>query len=187
MSTLSKTLVSLVLALAITGAIYGAYRHADSLFASVHGIFGVSSQGSTGSTARQFNVFGVNLASAGANATSSSVLNNTGNDLYVTAVKAGCENVGTSKTAYTGAGLSALTFSVGTTSTAAPAVVPTNLIGGSAFTVATASPYFLLASSTNGAAGSNGIGIWPANSYMTFFTNATNTAVCSFSVDAFSS
>lgn len=146
-----------------------------------------SPQGSTGSTARQYSIFGVNLAAPGANATSSSIQNNTSNDIYVTAVKIACEGVGTSKTAYTGAGLAALTMSVGTTSTAAPAAVPTNLIGGSAYTIATGTVNFLLASSTNGNALANFTGIWPAGSYMTFFSNATNTAVCTVGVDGTSS
>ena len=137
----------------------------------------------------------INLASAGANATSSSILNTSTNDYYVTAIKAGCEAVGTSLTAYTGAGLSVLTLSVGTSTTPAPVVVPSNLIGP-ALTIATSSKFFAVASSTavggttsgnTGNASLVGAQIWPAGSYMTFWFNATNTAICSVGVDVFSS
>lgn len=152
------------------------------LYASHNSVqLGTSPQGSTGSTARQYNVYGVNLASAGTNATSSSILNSTGNDLYVTAIKAGCEGVGSSPS------VSSLTLSVSTTSTAAPAAVGTNLVGGSALTIATATPRFVAASSTVTTGSGSALNIWPAATYMTFQTNATNTAVCTFGVDAFSS
>lgn len=154
---------------------------------TIESIAGTTVQGSTGSTARQFNVYGVNLAAPGANATSSSILNTTGNDLYITSVKSGCENVGTSKAAYSGTGgIAALTFSVATTSTAAPIAQGANTLNGGTFTIATSSVYFTSASSTAVQSGSF-TAIWAAGSYLTFFTNATNTAVCTFGVDAFSS
>lgn len=149
--------------------------------------FGTSTQGSTGQTAKQYSVLGVNLVAPGANATSSSIQNNTGDDLYVTGLKVGCEGVGTSKTAYTGTGLALLTLSVGTSSTASPAVAPTNLIM-SAVTIATSTVDFTLASSTAATPGnSTYLNIWNAGSYMTFATNATNTAVCTYGVDVTSS
>lgn len=149
--------------------------------------FGSTTQGATGSIARQYNVYGVNLAAPGANATSSSLFNATGQDLYTTTVKVGCENVGTSKAAYTGGGLAALQMTVGTSSSAAPAAAPTNALLAGAVNIGTSTPYFVMASSTNGAISATGIAVWPAGSYMTFWFNATNTAVCTVGVDAFTS
>jgi hypothetical protein len=151
---------------------------------------GTSPSGSTGQSARQYNAYGVNLATPGANGTSTSILNNSGNDLYVTALKVGCENVGTSKTAYTGAGLTnaGLTVNVGTTSTAAPASVAyTFPVTGSAFALSTSTTNLEVSSSTLLIATSSNAAVWNAGTYMTFFVNATNTATCTFGVDAFSS
>lgn len=148
-------------------------------------------QGGTFNTAKFYGV-AVNLAAPGANATSSSIQNTTGNDLYVTAIKAGCENVGTSQTAYTGAGLSKLLMTAATSSTAAPATNSnTNTVGSTAMTIGTSTAQFAEASSTasNGTTPGSSLinNIWLAGSWMTFTTNATNTAQCTFGVDAFSS
>lgn len=174
-----KVIIGAVVAIAIAGAYY---------FPQVSASFGQSTQGGTGTTARQYNVFGVNLAAPGANATSSSILNNTGVDIYPVAIDVGCEGVGTSKTAYTGAGLAALTLSVGTSSTAAPAAVPANLLVNG-YTIGTSTANFTMASTTSviGNTAATGIGIWPAGSYMTFWFNATNTAICTVGVTGFSS
>ena len=171
-----KIVFGVVIAVIAGVAIYGAY-----LYPNIPVSFGASTQGTTGQTAKQYNVYGVNLAAPGANATSSSILNNTGNDLYPTQVIVGCEGVATSKTAYTGAGLATLTFSVGTTSTAAPAAAPSNLLVN-AYVIGTSTANFVMASTTSvtGNTAATGVGIWPAGSYMTFQTNATNTAVCTF-------
>jgi hypothetical protein len=177
-----KIVSTVVIAVILGVSIYGAYQY-PKLPVS----FGTSTQGGTGSTARQFNVYGVNLAAPGNNATSSSVLNNTGNDLYVTGVKIGCEGVGTSKTAYTGTGLAALTVTVGTTTFAATSSASLTPIA-TAITMATGSVDFLSASSTQILAGNaQYLDIWNAGTYMNFFTNATNTAVCTFGVDTTSS
>ena len=151
--------------------------------------FGTSAAGSTGTTARQYNIYGVNLAAPGPNATSSSLLNSTGQDIYPTMVDVGCEQVQTSKTAYTGSGLAALTLSVGTSSTAAPNVVPGNLLVN-AYVIGTSTGNFVMASTTSvtgNTASTTGIGIWPNGTYLTFWFNATNTAVCTVGVSAFSS
>lgn len=155
--------------------------------------FSSTTQGATGNTARQANIYGVNLATPGANATSSSILNPTGQDVYITAFKAGCTGIGSSNTAYTGSGLAALTVKLATTSTAAPAnITNANLIGGAGVIIATSTPQFMIASTTSAgtaaAPGSGAIyGIWTANSYITFQVNATNSAVCTFGVDYFQS
>lgn len=125
----------------------------------------------------------ISMAAPGANATSTSILNTTGNDLYITGEKLLCENVGTSKTAYTGAGLASVTFTAATSSTAAPAInANTNTLP--VMTLATSSVQFTLSSSTAGTPG-NGLvsNLWLAGSYLTFFANATNTANCTVGVD----
>lgn len=148
--------------------------------------FGSSTQGSTNTTAKQASVLGVALATPGANATSTSILNPAGQDVYVTSFKVGCERVATSLTAYTGTGLATLTVTAATSSTAAPAA-NTNANAAGLITIATSTVQFVESSSTASAGNSAINYIWAAGSYMTFTTNATNTAVCSFGIDYFSS
>ena len=151
---------------------------------------GATTQGSTFSNAKQGSVV-VSLANPGANATSSSVLNPSTSDWYITAVKAACEGVGSSNTAYSGAGLAALTLKIATTSTAAPAANGnTNLVGTAALTIATTTAQFVISSSTAGIGLGNTTSIsniWAAGSYETFTFNATNTAACTVGLDYFSS
>jgi hypothetical protein len=148
--------------------------------------FGSTPAGNTFNTAKQASIV-VSLLNA-----TSSILNSSGNDYYITAVKAGCENVGTSQTVFTGAGLAKLLLSVATTSTANPSAQGTNLIGQTTLTISTSTPQFVVASSTT-SSGTTSIGssvinnIWPTGSYITFTTNATNTAACTLGVDYFSS
>lgn len=117
-------------------------------------------------------------------ATSTSVLNSDASDRYVTSFEVGCQSVGTSLTAVTGAGLISLQISAATTSTSAPAVVSnTNLVGGGVMVIATSTPQFVEASSTASTAVPNTgrstiANVWSAGSYMTFWSNATNTAAC---------
>lgn len=128
----------------------------------------------------------VNLANPGANGTSTSILNPSATDYFVTGISVGCENVGTSKTAYTGTGLAALTLTVATSATAAPATnANTNVVNEN--TLGTSTPQFVVSSTTpaTGVVGTNGI--WAAGSYMTFTTNATNTALCTFGVNVLGS
>lgn len=181
---MTKYILSFVGALVIAAAIYGAYQYPQ-----VPQILGTTSQGGQSSTANYYSV-AANLASPGANATSSSILNTSTNDRYVSSIKTGCGNVGSSKTAYTGAGLAALTLSVATSSTAAPATNGnTNYVGGGSITIGTSTAQFAISTSTIGASvGSNAAYImWKAGSYMTFTFNATNTAACTVGVEAFSS
>ena len=180
------TLIPAGIAIVLLAAVIGGYFFPKS---SIVEIAGSSPQGSTFSSAK-FAGVAVNLAAPGANATSSSVLNTSGQDVYITDLKIGCEGVGTSKTAYTGAGLASLTVKVSTSSTAAPAAVSSTLINGATFTLSTSTPFFTLASSTVGTVGtgsSNWQLIWSAGSYLTFQTNATNTAQCTFGANYISS
>lgn len=174
-------IASLVVVLAIFGAYFFPRPVKQSVLAG-------SPQGATFNSSFQASVV-ASLASPGANATSSSVYNGSGSDYYITAIKAGCESVGTSKTAYSGGGLASLQLSVGTSTASAPAVIPTNLVGGGAVVIGTSTATFVISTSTSG--GANGTpsayAIWPNGSYMTFWANATNTATCTFGVDYFSS
>lgn len=151
---------------------------------------GASATGSTFNTAK-FAGITASLASVGANGTSTSILNTDANDRYVTSLKAACQGIGTSQTAYSGTGLVALKLTVGTTTTSAPATIPTANLIANAVTVATATPILVIASSTaitpNAGSNSGNIAalndLWAAGSYLTFWVNATNTAVCTFGVD----
>ena len=142
---------------------------------------GASPAGSTFGDAKQA-MIAINLAAPGANATSTSILNSDGNDRFITSEEVSCEGVGTSKTAYTGAGLASLTLTVATSSTAAPASnANSNTLP--VITIATSTAYFGIASSTVGAPGNSSVSnVWAANSDLTFTANATNTALCTVGV-----
>ena len=183
MTTISKSL----LAFAVVGALAGliAFFNVSPFRTAVENTFGASPAGTTSQTAKYFSVV-ANLGLPGANATSSSVLNSSANDLYVTSFKVGCEALGTSRTAYTGTGLVGLTVTAATSSTASPAS-NSNTNSAGLITIGTSTPNFVESSST-ASTGSNSVNyIWSAGSYMTFTTNATNTAACTFGVEAFSS
>lgn len=186
MSTIQKWIAALIVTVAIAGAYF--FPQSQTI---IQQLAGASPAGTTGQTAKLFTVV-ANLSAPGANATSSSILNTSANDYYINAIKAGCEVVGTSRTAYTGAALAALTLTVSTTTTSAPAAAGANIVGSTAMTLGTSTPQFVEASSTasNGATtpGSALVNnIWASGSYLTFQTNATNTAQCTFGVEAFSS
>lgn len=188
MTTFSKSL----LAFAVVGALAGiiAFFNFSPFHDAVMSVGGTSASSTNLNTAKFAGIAGINLASAGtagatgANGTSTSILNPSATDVYVTSIKAGCQGVGTSKTAYTGTGLLALTLSVSTTSTAGPTAVGTNLVAGAALTLGTSTTQFVIASTTAAAPGNAAISVvWPAGSYLTFQTNATNTAMCTFGAD----
>lgn len=141
-----------------------------------------SSAGATFNTAKYAGVV-ANLATPGANGTSTSIRNTDSGNRYVTGLRYGCSGIGTSQTAYTGAGLASLQLTVGTTTTAAPAVIPASpFLVANALVIATSSVNTAAGSSTPTVALGNAT-IWPAGSYMTFWVNATNTAACTFGVD----
>lgn len=184
MTLIQKSILALVGVIVLVGA-YGGYRY---LFApAVQPVVSTSTQGSTENTSRRATI-AVLLAAPGANATSSTILNASPNDYYVNSLDVGCEKIGTSQTAYTGAGLASLTATFATSSTAAPSAIPSsNSIG--VLTVATSSAFWGVSSSTlsgpNGVTGSTNI--WASGSYLTITFNATNTASCEVGVGYFSS
>lgn len=116
-----------------------------------------------------------------ATATSSAIVNTDSNDRYVISTEAACTGVGTSKTAYTGTGLSALTLQIGTSSAATP-FNSAAAVSGAGITLATSSVNFYLASSTIVTGTSSNAMTWAAGTTMYFVVNATNTAACTFGV-----
>lgn len=146
-----------------------------------------SPTGSTFSTAKTALV-AINLANPGSTGTSTSILNTDSNDRYITSVEAGCTGVGTSKSAYAGVGLAALTLTMATSSTAAPATNGNVNTLQSIITIGTSTPNFVISSSTAGGVGNNLVSnIWASGSYLTITSNATNTAVCTAGVKYFGS
>lgn len=179
MTSTTKAFLALVGAAIIGLAIYGAYQFPVAPEATVS-----STAGSTFSFAKYAGVR-ADLSAPGSTGTSTSVYNSDSSERYITGIRSGCSLVGTSRTAYTGAGLAALLFSAATSSTASPAVqTNTNKVGGGDVTVGTSTPNYAVATSSATGSGSNAVyNIWPAGSYLTFTTNATNTAQCTFGVD----
>lgn len=181
----TKIIAAIVIALVVAGGVLGGYLYL--LSKPQPQLASATPQGGTTSSALFYSV-AANLGAPGANATSSTVFNLSGSDLYITSVTAGCENVGTSQTAYTGAPLSALTLSVATSSTAAPATNSnTNLVGGGTITIGTSTTQYTIASTTATIGSPKVYNLWAAGSALDFTTNATNTAQCTFGVNAFSS
>lgn len=146
--------------------------------------FGASAVGSTFQVANQYGVT-INFATA----TTTYIQNTSAVDRYISATKVGCEGVGSSQTAYTGTGLASWQLTVATSSTNVSGTAPS--LGAAAltnaFVLGTSTTNLLVASSTLLTATSSNAAIWPAGSYLAFQTNATNTAVCTVSVDAFGS
>lgn len=129
----------------------------------------------TGATFNSAKVAAIVAAPATASATTTSILNSDANDRYITSTFAYCGGLGSSQTAYTGAGLANLTLKAATTSTAAPAALTnTNLVMN--VNIATTTP------NTSAVATSTFVSAinqrWAAGSYLTFEFNATNTAAC---------
>lgn len=129
--------------------------------------------GSTFGTAK---IAEVEMTPATASATSTFILNSDASDRYIESSNVVCSGVGTSLTAYTGAGLAALLVQMATSSatTAGP-------IGNSNYasniTVSTSTVVSYNASTTEGViAGTSRR--WPAGAYLGIFWNATNTAAC---------
>lgn len=175
----SKHIVAIVIAAVLGIALIGAYYYPQAGEQAVE-----SSAGTTFNSAKYAGKVAL-LTTPGANGTSTSILNSDAYDRIVTNVRSACQGVGTSLTAYSGTGLAALTLTIATSSTAAPATNGnTNSVGGGAVTIGTSTANWAVATSSATGAGSNAVyNTWAAGSYLTFTTNATNTATCTFGVD----
>jgi hypothetical protein len=169
--------IKILLAVVGIAAIVGGYFYPKFAFV------GGAPTGSTYGTQKQASIV---FAPATGSATSTSILNTDSTDRMVTIVQNVCGGVGTSQTAYTGAGLASLTLKAATTTTSAPAIVSnTNLV--ESIVISTSTSDFVMASSTSsGLVGTSAASLgslrWPTNTYLTFFTNATNTAICTVGV-----
>lgn len=179
MSVTFKALVASVCAILIGFAIVGAYQYPKQL----HLAGAASPAGSTFNTAK-FAGVSIDLSSPGANGTSTSITNTDATDRYITSTDLGCQSVGSSRSANTGAGLTSLglTLSVGTTTTAAPASFSTWAAVASSGALSTSTPAFAIASSTATTATTTNADIWHSGEFLTFFFNATNTARCTIGV-----
>lgn len=178
MTTLGKSIFALIGAVIIGGFIWGSYSYPKQVMQQQ---FVGSPAGSTFNTAK-FAGSTADLSTPGTTGTTTSILNGEASTRLVTGVRAACDGLGTSKTAYTGTGLATLTLSVGTSSTAnantigATAKVLTNGV------ISTSSTMTSFASTTVDLA-SQSATLWHSGEYMNFQTNATNTAACTFGVD----
>lgn len=167
--------LKLVLLVVVAAAIVGAYYYPKAAIRA-----GQSVVGATFSTQR---VALIASAPATGSATTTSVQNTDTQDRMIRSVEVACGGIGTSKTAYTGAGLAALQLSFATSSTAAPATNSNTNNVGNTLTIATGTPDFVLSSSTPSIAGNVfAFDRWKAGSYLTATWNATNTAACTIGV-----
>lgn len=179
MKTSTKAFFALVGALLVGMAIYGGYQY--PIYHAPSGQ--VQSSAGTNYNSAKFAGTTISLATPGAGATSTSILNTDSVDRIVTTFKVGCEGVGTSQTAYTGAGLASLQVSIGTTTAANPSSFLSSAAIALNYVLGTSTPALIVASSTLATATSSLASIWPAGTYETFFFNATNTAACTIGLD----
>lgn len=145
---------------------------------------GASPTGSTFTQQKQLAIT-MNLASG----TSTSVQNTGSTDVYLTTFNLACTGVGSSQTAYTGAGLANLTVKAATTSTSfssntptSNTAVPNSNLSLTTTNIATSSATTVVSSSSIQDITTSFM-IIPAGAYLTFITNATNTATCTFGAE----
>lgn len=167
-----KIILSAVAALVITGAIWGAYQYPKAP---------EQSAGTTSGTGNSYHMATFAFNPTTASATTSSILNSDSQDRIVLSSYVSCSGVGTSQTAYTGAGLANLTFTIATTSTANPAA-----LGNTAYVLqqnlATSTTESSVASTSISKFATGNAFRWQAGTYMTVSSNATNTAACVVSI-----
>lgn len=147
----------------------------------------VNSFGAASPTGSTFNNAKIAMATVDLSAvagTSTAILNGDVSDRIVSEGLFDCNTVGTSRTFSTGAGLSALTFTISTSSSATNNTnVNTNYILQT--DVATTSTELYSASGTPGLTGTAAIRRWATGSYLIIGSNATNTANCTIGVKYF--
>lgn len=117
------------------------------------------------------------------NGTSTSILNSGGSDRAITSVVAYCSNIGTSQNFLVGNTAPTLvsngwTLLVATTSVANQGLQANANYIANTFVATTTSTYFTATSTEGVIAYANRI--WPTGSYLTFNSNATNTATCTY-------
>lgn len=133
-----------------------------------------TSSTSTFSTAK---IAEIGFAPTTASATTSvTLLNTDSTDRVITSAFAYCSGVGTSQTYLTGTGLSALTFTMGTSSNTSNSN-PTTVANAFIVTVSTSTPYSYVSSTTTPYP-NDATRTWASGSYLLINANATNTASC---------
>lgn len=165
-----------ILGLVLVVSIYGAYEY--PLAKETLGNAPVGTQFGT------MKIASINWSLTSGGATTTSVYNNDLNDRYIESSFLACDTVGTSKTAYSGAGLAALIIRAATTTTAAPTIVTNTNYAANYASVATSTAVLLTSSSTEGVL-TGYSRVWPSQTYLSFFSNATNTAQCTAGVKYF--
>lgn len=171
MDTSLKAALALIGALIVGGAILGAYQYPKQ----VQPTLGSAAVGTTFGTQKIAQIVWQPSTDA---ASSTSLYNSDSNDRIVESVYYSCTGLTTSSTA-----VAALLFKAATTSTSAPATgigTNTNLLLGT--TVATSTSELYVASTTPGLATSAFVRRWAAGSYLTFNSNALQSAVCNIGV-----
>ena len=174
MKTSIKILIAVVIALVVGAAVeyFVTQEPVNTLAISPVGTIGTSGK-----------YYSQTLSLATAAGTTTSMFNNSGVDFAARAVDVMCQTVGTSKTAYSGAGLAAVVFKMATSSTnTVTGNVPdinTNYLAN--ITIGTSTVDSYNATSTEGViAGTSKI--WPNQTYLIISSNATNTASCAVGV-----
>lgn len=175
-----KNVIAIIAALIVVGGVIGSYFYPQNEVKTV--MLAGSPAGSTFNNAKFAGVV-VSLQSTTTNGTSTSLLNSDASDRYVVAVRAACEGLGTSKSVGAGAGIAALSYSVATTSTANPSTPTYNFALASSTVMGTSTVNNLVSSSTILSASTTNAMVWAAGTNLTFWWNATNTAVCTEGVD----
>lgn len=145
------------------------------------GLVGAAAPSSVGATFLTAKVATIEWSLAGPTATTTSILNSDATDREIESVKVVCSGMGTSLTPLTGVGLITLQLKAATTSTSVPSIISnTNTLLTSAV-ISTSTADFYLSTSSPGLAGTGGndyVRVWGTGSYLSFSTNATNTAQC---------
>jgi hypothetical protein len=161
MTTSIKVLLTAVAAVVIGAAIWGGYLYPKS---------SPSAGSAVGSTFGDAKVAMVNMAPATSAASSTSILNTDGSTRFVESLEADCTGVATA-----GTSVATMTITGATTTVANEGLQGnTNTFSG---TIATTTAFSLL-SSVIASTGSAVAYVWPANTYLTFLFNTTNTASC---------
>lgn len=134
---------------------------------------GTNAVGTIATTAKEATII-YSLASQ--SSTSTSILNTDSTDRIILATYQSCQNLGSSFSPVTGSGITNLIIQAATTSTAAPVLLGNSNLIMSSIVATTTTSFELVSTSTT--ASSEISRIWASNSYLTFNTNATNTAIC---------
>lgn len=131
-----------------------------------------------GTTFNSAKVAQINITPSTASATSTGVLNTDSYDRYIEAMYGACSGVGTSLTAYTGAGLASLGLTV--TAATGTTAAPNTITNTNSFVMTVATTTVDSFASTTSA--TNLSRVWATGSYLNFAFNATNTAACTVGV-----